>query len=409
MSYQELRIVKYNNQDLFEQEYNKRKTDYSTIMTNLVIHPFGKMTRITNKSYNLFVVNNRELIILQEQIMENAIRINSMLSNLPTVANDSFVRKVLIDEISSTNEIEGVHSSRKEIQQAIDGMKSNREKSRFSGIVKLYYYLTNKSFSRISHFTEIRKIYDELVSEEVAESDKLDGFYFRKDSVEVKAGEKTIHRGNPNEDSIIHDLTNLIEFMNDKNIPYLIRVILSHYFFEYIHPFYDGNGRTGRYIACKYLADRLDPLTALSFSHMINDKKDKYYKAFKVTSHENNMGEGTMFVYELLKIVKDGQEKLIENLENSAILLTKSGEWMERLSITDDVTGKILFFICQATLFNGFLLDGEISEMLNVHRGTIDHRIRKLVEKGLIKQVKKKPSQHELTDNVILEINNIQL
>lgn len=408
MKYLELKKIRYQDFNEFKKEYEKRINDYSTIHTDLTIYPFGNFTRITSKKYNLFVVNNHELNMLQEKITTNALSINRILTQLPEVAKQSFVRSVLINEIHSTNKIEGVHSSKKEILKAINNMEKNRKKSRFSGIVKLYFYLSENAFSQISSCHEIRQIYDELVSDEVEDKNKLDGNLFRKESVEIIDGEKVIHRGNPTEESIIKDLDKFINFINSSDFPYLIKVLLSHYFFEYIHPFYDGNGRTGRFITCKYLSERLDPLTALSFSHMINDKKNRYYKAFQITSDEDNMGEGTMFVYEMLKIVYDGQEKLINNLENSMNLLNQASTYIRRhLSDNDDMKKDVMFLLCQATLFNGYLSDRDIAEYLGFHRSTIDNRLKELKDLGFITQIKKKPSIHAIPDKVLQKIQEL--
>ncbi len=412
MKYPELRVIRFNSQLKFEAEYNKRYNDYSTIHTDLYIYPFGKYTRITNKRHQLFVVNNSELIMLQERIMTKAIEINRLLVDLPKAAQHSFVRSVLVDEIQSTNEIEGVNSSRKEIARALHEMNRNsRSKSRFAGLVKLYFYLqTNDSFAPIKDCQEIRRIYDELVADEVDERNKLDGNLFRKESVEIKQGENVVHRGNPNEDSIIEDLNHYIAFINNLDIPYLIRAMLGHYFFEYIHPFYDGNGRTGRYITCKYLSERLDILTTLSFSHIINDRKDSYYKAFKVTSEEYNMGEGTMFVYEMLKIMEKGQLDLVSNLENSRLLLEKARIYVEKaLSDEDKKKYQVLYLICQSTLFRGELTDGEIASYLTSHRSTVDKRLKDLEKMGMIEKIQSKPSIHILTEKAIKSIHEQEL
>lgn len=410
MKYTELQKIRYQNKgkEAFDTEFNKRFDGYGTIKTGLKIHPFGQDVRITTKQYTLFVVNNQELMMLQERIMDKAVEINNLLNNIPDVAKNSFLRGVLINEIQSTNEIEGVHSSRKEISRAWYDMEQNQNKNtRFLGILKLYSYLSKGDFEKISDIKEIREIYDKLVSDEVDASNILDGEYFRKGSVEVTQGERVIHRGNPNESSIISDLIQYIKFINDSNIPFLIKAMLGHYFFEYIHPFYDGNGRTGRYITCRYLSEKLDILTALSFSHIINEQKDVYYKAFKTTSAEYNMGEGTMFVYELLKIVLKGQESLISNLKKSEELMDKAYFYTRStLRDTDNIIHDVFFLICQASLFRDELTDDEIASLLGTHRVTVNKRLKTLFQKGLIQQVKKRPSIHTLTNETIQAVNN---
>ena len=62
-------------------------------------------------------------------------------------------------------------------------------------------------------------------------------------------------------------------------IPFLQRAIASHFLFEYIHPFYDGNGRTGRYLLALYLSNDLTLPTVLSLSRTIAENKNEIYKA----------------------------------------------------------------------------------------------------------------------------------
>jgi Fic family protein len=87
-------------------------------------------------------------------------------------------------------------------------------------------------------------------------------------------------------DIILEKLKNLEEFINQKDdIDHLIKMAIIHYQFESIHPFSDGNGRTGRIINLLYLTltGRLEH-PVLFLSKYILDSKDQYYiKLRKVT------------------------------------------------------------------------------------------------------------------------------
>ena len=61
----------------------------------------------------------------------------------------------------------------------------------------------------------------------------------------------------------------MIELVASPDIPQTYSAILSHFLFEYIHPFYDGNGRTGRYLLALYLSEPLSETTVLSLSRVI--------------------------------------------------------------------------------------------------------------------------------------------
>lgn len=73
-----------------------------------------------------------------------------------------------------------------------------------------------------------------------------------------------------------------LNILNDKEIPFLIRVIIFHYFFGYLHPFYDGNGRTARFIFSYYLAKEFDEIIALRLSIIIKRYKKNTMKSFKI-------------------------------------------------------------------------------------------------------------------------------
>ncbi|WP_409373627.1 Fic family protein [Ureibacillus thermosphaericus] len=76
---------------------------------------------------------------------------------------------------------------------------------------------------------------------------------------------------------MINELEKLLVFMNQPNeVPEIIKVAIGHYFFGYIHPFYDGNGRTSRFISSLYLSKTLGNILALSLSRGCNKYKTNY-------------------------------------------------------------------------------------------------------------------------------------
>ena len=94
---------------------------------------------------------------------------------------------------------------------------------------------------------------------------------------------KTIYTPPQDEKEIRNYLKNLKDFINnnDDGIDPLIKVCLIHYQFESIHPFYDGNGRTGRILNILYLVlNNLIDSPILYLSKYINKTKQEYYKLF---------------------------------------------------------------------------------------------------------------------------------
>ncbi|MBR0288502.1 MAG: Fic family protein [Selenomonadaceae bacterium] len=143
---------------------------------------------------------------------------------------------------------------------------------------------------------DIRAFYDEFVHKEVTANDpthKLDGDLFRRDSVSIiSVSGKILHRGVQHEERIIELLNVTLRILRDPNMSILVRVTIFHYLFEYIHPFYDGNGRTARFIVSYFLASRFHRLVALRLSLLT---KKKYYDLFRETDAEWNCGTSRIF------------------------------------------------------------------------------------------------------------------
>ena len=356
-------IKLYYKKKNIEDEYIKRIENPSTFITDLKINPIKRGNKIFEKEYNLFYVNLLEHTLLQEKIMENSKKINS-LSNpneFPPIAIKEIVNKILSNELYKTNKIEGIESSKSQIYSSLkENGKSNKKANKLEGIIKKYKDIMEKNFKDTQHIDKLasfRKIYGEMFEDfEKSGNYKLDGKYFRKDTVKVINGlGNIIHIGVNGEEAIEKNIESLIQFMNIKDIPFLIKASISHFFFEYIHPFYDGNGRFGRYLLSLYLARKLDNLTAFSVSYSISRNLDDYYKSFVEVEDVTNYGEITFFVENILKTIKNGQEMIIELLNDSVMRFKHSMEILDEL--TKELSEKeniILQIYLQNYLFNDF-------------------------------------------------------
>lgn len=93
-------------------------------------------------------------------------------------------------------------------------------------------------------------------------------------------------------DKIIDLMGNLETFINDgalTDLDPVVKMAIIHHQFESIHPFYDGNGRTGRIINILYLVkENLLKLPILYLSRYINQNKSTYYSLLQQTRETNN-------------------------------------------------------------------------------------------------------------------------
>jgi Fic family protein len=86
-------------------------------------------------------------------------------------------------------------------------------------------------------------------------------------------------------------MNNLIQYLNDRttySTDPLLKMVIAHYQFEAIHPFSDGNGRTGRVLNLLCLVNqKLMPHPVLYLSKYIIGKKDDYYYYLGAVTQRN--------------------------------------------------------------------------------------------------------------------------
>lgn len=129
---------------------------------------------------------------------------------------------------------------------------------------------------------------------------------------------ETIYIPPQNEKEIKDYLKNLEDFINnDDDIDPLIKVCLIHYQFESIHPFYDGNGRTGRILNILYLVlNHLIDSPILYLSKYINKTKQEYYRLFTDVRENNNFEDWILYILKGIEITSKETIELVQKIQN---------------------------------------------------------------------------------------------
>jgi Uncharacterized conserved protein len=119
-------------------------------------------------------------------------------------------------------------------------------------------------------------------------------------------------------------MENLQEFINNDEISELdplIKMAIIHHQFESIHPFYDGNGRTGRIINVLYLVTKgLLDLPILYLSRYIISNKAEYYKRIQAVRDEKDWENWILFI---LKGVEETSSQTIELVKGISKLMSE--------------------------------------------------------------------------------------
>lgn len=392
---------------MHQEEYEKRFLNYASYRTGLMIHPFRK-GKTEKQEEELFFVHIPELMALHEQVLINSLKIRQAVNELPFFAVEPYFHKLIVNEAQSNNEIEGVRSTKGELSNVLEHVQDtkNTSKKPFLGMMKTYQYIDQlEPFTKIQDF---RRLYDTLVADEVAKKKEPDGEYFRKTGVSITDGSKITHRGVEPEAKIISNLTDLIHFLQAETIPDLYKYFIAHYYYEYIHPFYDGNGRTGRLFVGSYIARKLERYSAITLSYAINNDKQKYYKALELIADPFNKGDMTFYLMDMLKLLSAGQQELLEDL---LIILAKSKRieaFIEQLDWIEDGEYKRLLHIMldieALATSRPPLTNAQLMEILNISSHRLNKFMADLENRGIVELVRKRPKTYQIQEAFLQEI-----
>lgn len=399
MDYQVLSKLYYKNRTLYQQECELRKSSISSVILPLKIH-----------NHQAFYVNCPQVTSLIYQIYQNLLQLKKNVDILPSIAYDSYARNCLIDEVLLTNNIEGVYSTKKEITDILDSPgKENEKEARLEGLVKKYamLYLDKNLEVKLTCSQDVRELYDEIVLSEISSDDLPDGVIFRKDSVSVvTVTDKEKHRGiYPPEKNIIDAMDTSLKLLDLPEVPKIIGICLLHYFFGYVHPFYDGNGRLSRFISSYLLRQELDPLVALRLSYSVKNNRKSYYDAFDIVNDEKNCGDTTPFILMFLNIILESEKSLSVKLETGIERLDYYFNQIQKLSNKlPEGYLDILFAFIQNELFGSENFDIKLlSSALKISPATARRRLDDISKSIFSALIRSERDGHKLRYSVDLD------
>jgi Fic family protein len=244
-----------------------------------------------------------------------------------TMPNQSMlVNAVVLQEAKDSSEIENIITTQDELYKAISSNQKlkntavkevvNYRKAIFYG----YELAKKQKFLKLKDVEEIQKI----IIENNAGYRKTPGTVLRND----KTG-KIVYTPPQDKNEILDLLGNFLEHFNieNKEISPLINLAILHYQFESIHPFYDGNGRTGRILNILFLIlNKLIDIPILYLSSYIIENKSEYYK---LLNNVNKKNEWESWIIYMLKALESTSLKTISKIKTINNLLNETIEFVK--------------------------------------------------------------------------------
>lgn len=225
------------------------------------------------------------------------------------------INAAMINEAKNSSEIENIITTHDELYKAMSGAKEtgpSKEVINYRrALWKGYELVSTNKFISTNMIINIQSI----IENSNAGIRRVPGTVLINDKTK-----EIIYTPPEKYEEIIDLLTNLEDYINqDDEVDDLVKLAIIHYQFESIHPFYDGNGRTGRIINILYLVLKgLLDSPILYLSKYINKNKQDYYKYLQSVRDKDDWE--SLILY-LLKGIEETSINTLDVMKNIVKLI----------------------------------------------------------------------------------------
>lgn len=296
-----------------------------------------------------------------------------------TIPNENILINTLsMQEAKDSSEIENIVTTHDELFKENIDLHSNpasKEVYRYAQSLKLgFQILREEKLLLNKHIIEIQK----NLEGNNAGFRKQAGTYLKNNLEQIVY--------TPPQDSleVLDLMANLEKFINDNEMSHLdplTKMAIIHYQFESIHPFYDGNGRTGRIINILYLVlqDLLE-IPVLYLSRYITQNKMMYYTVLQNVREKNDWEAMVLYLLKGIEITA----------KETIILIEKIKELLQeyKTKIRDNFPKIYSQDLINNLFKNPYTKIEFLQNDLNISRQTSSNYLEKITELGLLNKVK---------------------
>lgn len=331
------------------------------------------------------------------KVFKQLVKAHKSLAELKGTAKTIPNENILIDtltlqEAKDSSEIENIVTTHDDLykENIFIESKSSAAKEVYNyarGLKKGFQIVRNEKLLLNKHIL--------LIQKELLENNA--GFRTQAGTKLINSKGQVVYTPPQNAKDILDLMGNLEKYINDDSISdvdTLIKMAVIHYQFESIHPFYDGNGRTGRIINILYLVQKgLLDIPILYLSRYITQNKADYYKVLQEVRTNNDWE--SLILY-LLKGVEITANETIEKI----VFIKNEMAWQKLIlrSKLPKVYSQDLLNILFKSPYTK--TDFLVSELEISKRTALNH-LDKIVEIGLLNKFKAGKSNYYINNRLI--------
>lgn len=338
-----------------------------------------------------------ETIAILKQLAQSHRYLAELKGTSKTIPNESILINTLtLQEAKDSSEIENIVTTHDDLYKEnilIHTNPATKEVYNYAQGLKLGFEIVRKEHLLLNkHILIIQK--------ELLENNA--GFRTQGGTKLVNSQGQTVYTPPQSATEVLDLMSNLEKFINDNefsNLDPLIKMAIIHYQFESIHPFYDGNGRTGRIINILYLVlQGLLDIPILYLSSYITQNKAEYYQVLQDVRTKNDWEHLILYFLKSIEVTAIQTINLITNI-NTLIQDYKTDIQTQLPKIYSQDLINNLFR-------NPYTKIEFLEKELRINKRTAQNYLDKIAELGFLEKTKVGKSNYYMNNALIKVLMN---
>lgn len=354
--------------------FHKKEFEYNSFIPSLLNKPFDW--------------ENKKINILLEEANELLGRLDFCALLVPDI--NSYIQMHVTKEATISTRIEGTKT---EIDEAVLQKKDIAPEKRNDWIeVQNYINAMNYAIKQLEKLPLSMRLLNEthkFLLKGVRGQEKLPG-EIRTSQNYIGENIKTAYFIPPHPETLSDLLSDLEKFWHNENIlvPRLIKVALTHYQFETIHPFCDGNGRLGRLLITLQLINyKILRKPILYISDYLEKNKGLYYDSLTIVRQTHNIEQWITF---FLTGIINSSRKGTETFEKIITLRMRYEDIIRTFGRQTPLGQRLLLYLFSRPVVDIPIISREFSIAYN----TASSIVKKMVKAGMLDPVKINPKRN---------------